>query len=512
MHTHRRRLLLRTPAVLLLIATFLTLFAAASGNTKPGLAIGAPGSAFFDPADLEEAFGIPFEVMPVLSARDAYTLAWHAADTGKIDHLLYCLDGSEASTTLEPSLPKPLSDIEKIGQADLYAARYGSSFQTEDTVHNLDRQADTISELTKLQQLCKRKKVTLTLLFLPLHTSRYAAIDPGDLAAYKTALARLGGLWDFSRTDISGDARYFYSKTCARADLLGVVLDKMAGKAVPFQNFGTQLTASNAKKQLTALEALSLPTADSYTCEVPILLYHHLTPQPKTRADISPSTFRLHMEALRTAGYTAVTAADMIAYVEEGKPLPPRPVWITFDDGYTSNYAIAYPILRELGLKATVFAIGSSLGKTTYKSTAYPITPHFSQAQAEEMMASGVIEVQSHTWDLHQHAPYEPGLARTTAKPLHGESALDYLAALRSDLETYEAATGWDFYALAYPKGQYTPESEQLFRAMGIRLTVSTATDRRNILVRGLPQSLYALCRHDIPEGLSPDALLTLIG
>jgi len=512
MYTRRRRLILRIPAVLLLTAAFLTLFAAASDNTKPGLAIGAPGSAFFNPADLEDAFGIPFEAMPVLSPKEAYALAWHAADTGKIDHLLYCLDGSEASATLAPALPKPIDNVEKIGQADLYTARYGSGFQAEDTVHKLDRQADVLAGLRALQKLCKRNKVTLTLLFLPLHATRYDAIDRADLTAYKTALAGLGGLWDFSRTDISGDARYFYSKTCARADLLGMVLDKMAGKAVPFQNFGTRLTASNAKKQLAALDALALPTADSYTCEVPILLYHHLTDRPKTRADISPATFRSHMEALCTAGYTAVTAADMIAYVEEGKPLPPRPVWITFDDGYTSNYALAYPILRELGLKATVFAIGSSLGKTTYKSTAYPITPHFSQAQAEEMMASGVIEVQSHTWDMHQHAPYEPGRARTTAKPLDGESTLDYLAALRRDLETYEAATGWDFYALAYPKGQYTSESEQLFRAMGIRLTVSTATDRRNILVRGLPQSLYALCRHDIPEGMSPDALLALIG
>ena len=161
-----------------------------------------------------------------------------------------------------------------------------------------------------------------------------------------------------------------------------------------------------------------------HTKEVPVLLYHHLTETPRSRADISPATFRTHMEALVKAGYTAVTADDMIAFVEQGTPLPEKPIWITFDDGYTSNYTYAYPILKSLGLKGTIFAIGSSIGKSTYKNTTYPITPHFSMEQLKTMADSGVIEVQSHTWDLHQHAPYEPAAARTTALPLAGEAQL----------------------------------------------------------------------------------------
>ena len=153
----------------------------------------------------------------------------------------------------------------------------------------------------------------------------------------------------------------------------------------------------------------------------------------------------------------------------------------------------------------------SSIGKSTYKNTTYPITPHFSMEQLKTMTDSGAIEVQSHTWDLHQHAPYEPAAARTTALPLTGESTAAYRAALEADHKTFAEKTGMKVYALAYPKGQYTRDSEEVFHSLGIKLTVSTTTDRKNILIKGLPQSLYALCRHDIPEDMTSARLLDLI-
>ena len=101
--------------------------------------------------------------------------------------------------------------------------------------------------------------------------------------------------------------------------------------------------------------------------------------------------------------------------------------------------------------------------------------------------------------------------ARTTALPLAGESTAAYHTALEADHKTFAAKTGMKVYALAYPKGQYTRDSEDVFHSLGIKLTVSTTTDRKNVLVKGLPQSLYALCRFDIPEGMTSARLLDLI-
>ena len=99
------------------------------------------------------------------------------------------------------------------------------------------------------------------------------------------------------------------------------------------------------------------------TAEVPILLYHHITEEPGEGGAVSVETFNEQMTALVEAGYTAVTFADLDAFVSGDGALPDKPILITFDDGYESNYTHAYPILKEHGLKATIFVIGVSVGK-----------------------------------------------------------------------------------------------------------------------------------------------------
>ena len=62
-------------------------------------------------------------------------------------------------------------------------------------------------------------------------------------------------------------------------------------------------------------------------------------------------------------------------------------------------------------MKATIFSIGVSFGKDHYKDTDYAMTPHFGAAEAAEMAGSGLISIQSHTYDMHQWPPYEDGSA-----------------------------------------------------------------------------------------------------
>lgn len=139
--------------------------------------------------------------------------------------------------------------------------------------------------------------------------------------------------------------------------------------------------------------------------QVPILLYHHFSEQG---SGVTPETFELHMRTLAEAGYTAVTFDQLVNYVQRRGELPERPVCITMDDGYLSNYEIAWPILERYGMKATIFVIGSSVGHTErYKDTEYPITPHFTWEQGREMVRSGTVDLQCHTYDMHQWAPYE---------------------------------------------------------------------------------------------------------
>ena len=249
---------------------------------------------------------------------------------------------------------------------------------------------------------------------------------------------------------------------------------------------------------------------------VPILMYHHFDDTVASDATMTPAAFEAHLAALSQAGYTAVTFQELLDYVNGDGDLPDRPVCITIDDGYLSNYTVAWPLLERYGMKATIFVIGSSVGRDHYKDTGYSIIPHFSWAQAEEMLASGTVDIQCHTYDMHQYAPYEAGAARPNILPLEGESEADYTAALTADTERfqaeYEAALGRRAWVLAYPTGVYSDLSEKVLHALGFSVTLTTEGAKVNRILPGRPESLYALGRHDITEAVTPDALLAMLG
>lgn len=166
-------------------------------------------------------------------------------------------------------------------------------------------------------------------------------------------------------------------------------------------------------------------------------------------------------------------------------------------------------------MKATIFAIGVSVGKDTYKDTGEAMTPHFSYEQAAEMVASGVISVQSHTYDMHQWAPFETGDAvRENILPLAGESEEAYVQALTEDFDRsrseLEAATGEEVDVLAYPSGAYSTLTQATLRDLGVRVTLSTNPGVSTV-VKGLPQSLYGMKRIAMKESVSTDDMLSLL-
>lgn len=247
--------------------------------------------------------------------------------------------------------------------------------------------------------------------------------------------------------------------------------------------------------------------------EVPVLLYHHIDDTGDGGSCIAEENFLRHLDALVAEGYTTVTMEQLVDYVKNGTPLPEKPVAITFDDGYLSNYEIAYPALAERDMKATIFAIGVSVGKDTYKDTENPIYPHFSYEQAQEMVNSGVISVQTHTYDMHQYPPFEPDGARVGVLAFEDESQDAYLDALRADFQRsireLEQATGQKVISLAYPFGRYSPESEAVCDELEIPITFTIQPEHAR-LVKGQLDSLRLLGRYYIDD-ITEEELLELI-
>ncbi len=105
--------------------------------------------------------------------------------------------------------------------------------------------------------------------------------------------------------------------------------------------------------------------------KVPIPMYHNITsakspPDEITTADriyaIDETDFQKQMEYLRHSGYYSISLEELIKAQEDGRNFPHKPVVITFDDGYVSNYTVACPIIQKYGFKAVFFVTVSSVG------------------------------------------------------------------------------------------------------------------------------------------------------
>ena len=281
-----------------------------------------------------------------------------------------------------------------------------------------------------------------------------------------------------------------------------------------------------SKKQLAAyiciaalVLALSVGAAywrSAYVARVPILMYHHISDSGEPGSTIPPETFESQIKALADAGYTAISFEELHDHVTAGTPLPELPIMITFDDGYMSVYDIAFPILKKYNMKATAFIIGIFHGQSIYKGMKdLRITPHFGDAEAREMASSGVISIQSHSYDMHQFIPYERSAPREGILRRDDESMDEYIEAFVTDFtlaaDQIENITGERPFVYSYPFGRSTRLSERLLKEMGVTVTLTTKA-KINTVIKGAPWSLYKLGRINVPADMTAEQLLEAIG
>ncbi|MEV2217538.1 polysaccharide deacetylase family protein [Streptomyces sp. NPDC050997] len=91
---------------------------------------------------------------------------------------------------------------------------------------------------------------------------------------------------------------------------------------------------------------------------VPILMYHAIAAEPNeaTRElSVAPDAFAEQLDMIGELGFTPVDTAQLAARWRSGRPLPARPVLITFDDGYEGVHRHALPVLAKYGFAATLF-------------------------------------------------------------------------------------------------------------------------------------------------------------
>lgn len=253
---------------------------------------------------------------------------------------------------------------------------------------------------------------------------------------------------------------------------------------------------------LTVITVCHLPVAPAATTPtegvaVPIIMYHSILDNPSRAGDyvITPQQFEEDLQYLKVNGYTTVVMADLIAYVNEGKPLPDKPVMLTFDDGYYNNYHYAHPLLQQYGMRAVI----SPIGVWSEHYTAHPSErdhdnySHLTWEQLTDMTASGVWEIQNHSYDLHRLESGQKGAAKR-----RDESDDGYRLRLANDLSTAQELlvgnVGVTPTTFVYPFGAISDASQSVLDKLGFAASLS-CEERTPILTRD-PACLWRLGRY----------------
>ena len=189
---------------------------------------------------------------------------------------------------------------------------------------------------------------------------------------------------------------------------------------------------------------------------IPILTYHRFAQDCPSPLCMPAAAFRAQMRYLKDNRYHVLTADELLAFVQHRRPLPPRSVLITIDDGYRSVYEIAYPILREFDFSAVLFIYTELIDVS-------PIALTWNQLA--EMRRNG-FAVGSHTI---RHSDL--------TLPREGESGAEFAARVENELvgskQVLDRRLGQDTWLLAYPYGNYDPKVVASSQRAGYKLAMS---------------------------------------
>lgn len=239
---------------------------------------------------------------------------------------------------------------------------------------------------------------------------------------------------------------------------------------------------------------------------LPVIMYHHITENRNKTGKYTVLTdeFKADLEYIKEKGYEAVTVNELISFVKQGEPLPDKPIMITFDDGFESFYSLAFPILKEYGMKAVVSVIGSVTEKYSQINDHNINYSNLTFDEIKELDGSGLVEIQNHSYDMHKN---DQGQRKGMSKNKK-ESESDYALALKNDLEKMQK-TLWDncqikSTAVVYPYGAYSKETLGIVKASGFECTM-LCEERINTLTQGDTECLYGLGRFNRESGIATE-------
>jgi biofilm PGA synthesis lipoprotein PgaB len=255
------------------------------------------------------------------------------------------------------------------------------------------------------------------------------------------------------------------------------------------------------------LISLSL-SARAQSADVTVLCYHDVrdsvgaaplrtarSPHPEIFPDTAPldpdqyaisvRNLAAEFDWLRARGYHVISLQQLIDARTGHQKLPDHAVLLTFDDGLQSVYTKVFPLLKAYQYHAVVSVVGawadlSADGKVDYGYRQFTRADFATWPELRQMQASGLVEIASHTWNMHRGILANPQGNLIPAVITHGfdpkthqyETDAEYEGRIRADLtrssREIQAKLGRAPRAIMWPYGSYTKPAEEIASSLGI--------------------------------------------
>lgn len=240
---------------------------------------------------------------------------------------------------------------------------------------------------------------------------------------------------------------------------------------------------------LSDLHADNLPnkcSRDQNPNEFTVLSYHEISEKTETLDNsyaVTPEHFEEQVEWLIKNGYHFIRIDDILNYRKTKKPLPKKAVLMTFDDGYQSVYANAYPIIKKYKIPVVIALVGNWMESkeiVDFDGHKIPRNKFLNQHEIHEMVKSGLVEIASHTYGLHKgivgnpQGNFQPAVItrQWLSEQKKYEDDQVYQKRIREDLAKnnafIERYTGQKPRVIVWPYGYYNKEVRQIAEKLSL--------------------------------------------
>lgn len=258
------------------------------------------------------------------------------------------------------------------------------------------------------------------------------------------------------------------------------------------------------------------------TRNLSVLAYHEVTSEKNALIPsyaVTTQQFERHIQWLKNNGYQFITVNQLLAAQKGQRNLSPKSVLLTFDDGYESFYQNVFPILKKNKIPAVIAVVGSWLEPKANQQVHFGDSEVARQKiltwdQLKTMQNSGLVEIASHSYDLHKGILGNPqgnsepaAITRLySAQSKSYESDRDYTQRIQQDfkknVQLFKQHGITEPRVMVWPYGRYNQQTVNIAQQQG--MTLSFSLDDQTLRKHQLPGQLNRIL---VQGAMTPEQL-----